>query len=36
VGEVGTIQGHRASRYLEVVLLVDYLFWDKCMKGGGV
>jgi hypothetical protein len=36
VGEVGTIQGHRVSRYSGVVLLVDYLFWDKRMKGGGV
>jgi hypothetical protein len=32
VRTMGTILGYKVSRYSRVVLLVDYSFWDKCVK----
>jgi len=29
VGKAGAIQDHEISRHSRVVLLVDYLFWNK-------
>jgi hypothetical protein len=36
VGESGDYSGCKASRHSRVVLIVDYSFWDECVKRGSV
>jgi hypothetical protein len=36
VGESGDYSGHKMSRHSRVVSIVDYSFWEKCVKMGSV
>ena len=36
MGRSGDYLGYKVSRHSKVVLLVDYSFWEECVKTGSV